>query len=154
MRPITDTLPNDERYWIKLGLEDTPEPDTRFKDLLGEAAWKSLPKAIRARFSRHVEAGKSVIYKGVITEMRMSRIGKIFANACRIIGAPLPLEILPKGSASVVTVTEDKASGGQFWTRTYNRSKGFPQIIHSSKRFHGETGLEEYIGASLSMELR
>jgi Domain of unknown function (DUF4166) len=53
-----------------------------------------------------------------------------------------------------VTVTEDAATGAQVWTRIYARRNGFPQVIHSSKRFCGPTGLEEYVGFGVSMALR
>ncbi len=47
---------------------------------------------------------------------------------------------------AVVSVTEEAAKGGQFWTCPYGRARGFHQVIHSSKRFAGATGLEEYLG--------
>jgi hypothetical protein len=54
---------------------------------------------------------------------------------------------------SVVTVTEEMTTGGQIWTRLYARRRSFPQVIHSSKRFAGRTGLEEYVGYGVGMAL-
>jgi hypothetical protein len=54
---------------------------------------------------------------------------------------------------SVVTVTEDVETSGQHWTRLYVRRHGFPQVVHSSKRFAGATGLEEYVGCGVGMAL-
>ena len=126
--------------------------DLRFRALVGAAAWAGLPAAVRERFGRRLGADMAVTYVGQIVESRRSRTGWLLAQACRLIGAPLPLDDAI-GAPAVVTVTEDGASGGQFWTRMYGRAHGFPQVIHSSKRFAGETGLEEYLGGGFGIAL-
>jgi hypothetical protein len=95
----------------------------------------------------------------------MSRIGWCLAQAARLIGGPLPLTRSAARNASrtdarapnlhspsVVTVTE--GMGGQIWTRLYARRSGFPQVVHSAKRFGGPTGLEEYVGCGVGMALK
>jgi Domain of unknown function (DUF4166) len=151
--------------------EARPEPrseprpelgDLRFRALMTEKEWFSLPLAIRRRFSKRLAGGQTIVYAGEILESRMSRAGWWLAQAARLIGGPLPLTRdaqVRSGRrpavrvASVVTVMEDMAAGGQIWTRLYARRKGFPQVIHSSKRFGGPTGLEEYVGRGLGMTL-
>ena len=127
--------------------------DPRFRQLLGEANWAALPPAVRARFGRKALATQTISYIGEVVECRMSRLGRLLANLCRLVGAPLPLNTDTNVAASVC-VTEDAAGSGQFWTRQYCRRAGFPQVIHSSKRFAGPTGLEEYLGRGLGMALR
>jgi len=126
--------------------------DMRFSALLGNAGWQLLPAPVRARFAKRLGAGQAVTYAGTIHESRKSFAGRLLAQACRLVGAPLPLAD-DLGVPAVVTVTEDGASGGQFWTRMYGRRRGFPQVIHSSKRFSGPTGLEEYLGFGLGIAL-
>jgi hypothetical protein len=120
--------------------------DLRFRALLGEAAWSRLSPAVRRRFSKRLAGGATAIYVGEVAVMRMSRTGWIMAQLFRLIGGPLPTSC-DTGLPSVVSVTEDGASGGQVWTRLYARRRGFPQIIHSCKRFAGTSGLEEQQGA-------
>jgi hypothetical protein len=126
--------------------------DLRFRALLSEADWAALPRAIRRRFSRRLADGATIVYAGTVIETRMSRAGWWLAQAVRPIGAPLPIS-RDGDVPSVVAVTEDLAGGGQVWTRLYARRAGFPQIIHSAKRFAGPTGLEEHVGFGVGMAL-
>jgi hypothetical protein len=127
--------------------------DLRFRALLPDGDWERLPRATRQRFSKRLAGGGTAIYVGEVVEIRLSRIGWWVAQMARLIGGPLPTGV-DAHVPSIVTVTEDAATGGQIWTRIYARRSGFPQVIHSAKRFAGPTGLEEYVGFGVGMALR
>jgi hypothetical protein len=127
--------------------------DCRFRTLLSDHDWGRLPLAVWRRFSKRLADGRTIVYLGEVDDVSMSRIGWWLAQLARVIGGPLPTGA-ETGVPMIVTVTEDAASGGQIWTRICARRDGFPQVIHSSKRFAGPTGLEEYVGFGLSMALR
>ncbi len=126
--------------------------DLRFRCLLGAREWDRLPRAVQRRFAKRLGPGRAVTYQGRIEDCTMNAAGWLLAQACRVIGAPLPLD-RASGMAAVVTVTEDAAGGGQVWSRLYARPHGFPQVIHSAKRFAGRTGLEEYLGGGFGIAL-
>lgn len=128
-------------------------PDLRFRALLGATGWALLPKVVRDRFSKRLQPGQAVTYVGSIVKSRRNFAGRLVAQVARLVGAPLPLSD-DLAVPAVVSVTEDAATKGQFWTRMYGRAQGFPQVIHSSKRFAGPTGLEEYIGCGFGIALR
>jgi len=130
------------------------DPDDRFAKLTGRNAWDGLCPAVRKRFGKRLKGGVSVAYQGKVVSMQMNLAGRILAHAARIIGAPLPYDLSSVDQPAVVTVTEDIAGSGQFWVRQYGRKAGFPQVVHSSKRFAGPTGLEEYIGYGIGMALK
>jgi hypothetical protein len=147
------------QFAATLRLTDTGAPpqeavvhDLRFAALVSPSAWSQLPQIVRRRFSKRLLPGASVTYAGQIIESRRTYFGWLLAQLCRLIGAPLPLSD-DIAAPAVVTVTEDGATGGQFWTRMYGRPSGFPQVIHSSKRFTGPTGLEEYLGCGFGIAL-
>lgn len=127
--------------------------DFRFRALMSEEHWSSLPAAIRRRFSKRLARTRPVVHAGEILETWMTPRGWLLAQAARVIGGPLPTS-RSAHVPSVVTVTEDPARGGQMWTRVYARERGFPQVVHSLKRFAGPTGLEEYVGCGVGMSLR
>lgn len=129
-------------------------PDHRFRALLGEAAWNTLPASVRSRFGKRLNGGASVVYQGVVVAMRRNLAGCLLSHLARLVGGPLPYDLSSVHQPAVVSVTEDCAGDGQFWIRQYGRATGFPQVIHSSKRFAGPTGIEEYIGSGIGMALR
>jgi len=143
--------PNPARPPTRIGVDETLG-DLRFRALMSDADWATLPLAIRRRFSRRLANGSSVVYVGEILETRTSNAGWLLAQAARLIGAPFPV-CRDSHVPSVVAVTEDVATGGQIWTRLYARRRHFPQIVHSSKRFAGPTGLEEHVGCGVGMTL-
>lgn len=152
MKSAAIDRPNPEFSGPQTAGGDNALSDVRFRQLLGKAAWTTLPEAVQKRFGKRLGPGKSVNYVGQILCCRMNLSGRILSQACRIIGAPLPLD-RDSGVSAVVSVTEDGATGGQVWTRVYARKRGFPQVIHSSKQFAGPTGLEEYLGFGLGIAL-
>lgn len=127
--------------------------DLRFCALLGEAAWSELPEAVRNRFSKRLAPGEMAIYRGAVTTTKLSFAGRVLSFLTRAIGAPLPLSNGATGPA-LVAVTEDASLGGQSWTRIFSRPGRAPQAIHSTKRFRGNTGLEEYVGYGIGMALK
>jgi hypothetical protein len=154
LAPVLDTLRPAPPAPV---LEPRSEPETadpRFRALMPEADWNSLPPSVRRRFGKRL--GAPAVYVGEILESRLSRAGWWLVQAARVIGAPFPLARSRAADArvpSVVTVTEDPCAGGQIWTRLYARRRRFPQVIHSCKRFAGPTGLEEYVGCGIGMAL-
>lgn len=126
--------------------------DFRFRLLLGEERWAVLPELVRARFSKRYSEGQTVAYAGTVDVIEISAMGMLVSRLVRLLGGPLP-NCRDAGVPTVVAVTEDMRTGGQVWSRLFSRRTGFPQVIHSSKRFSGPTGMEEVVGYGVGMAL-
>jgi len=155
--PTTLAIQTTNRTQTAPGLDNqarksAPRVDPRFRSLLSAEQWAMLPPAIRRRFSKRLDDGKTATYTGKIDLCRMSRTGWCLSQLLRVVGGPLPISTDTDVPATVA-VTEDAATKGQFWTRIYGRKRGFPFVVQSSKRFRGVTGLEEYVGYGLGMAL-
>jgi hypothetical protein len=146
-------LPHVEQERIEDRPEHQPLADLRFSRLVGREAWRELPLAVRMRFAKRLTGDRVAVYRGRVVFTRFNRLGRLLAGLLRPIGAPLPLSAA-EDVAAVVTVCEDEAGGGQWWSRMYGRPGAPPQVIHSAKRFAGPTGLEEHLGFGIGMALR
>lgn len=127
--------------------------DCRFRRLIPAADWRALEPAIRARFTKRLRGSCVAVYRGKILETRLSKMGWLLSQLCRLIGAPLPL-FRDRNVAAIVIVSEDEGTDGQRWTRIYHRHCNNPQVINSAKAFGGPTGLEEHVGGGIGMALR
>lgn len=119
--------------------------DRRYQKLLSAADWAALPEAVRVRFTAAHDVGESAVYRGRTTRLCMNAAGRVLAAFARLVGAPLPVDLNCKDCDAVVAVTDAANGEGQVWTRLYARKTGFPQAIHSMKKFAGPTGLEEHV---------
>lgn len=134
------------------GIEAGAAGDPRFRRLLPPPDWARLPSPVRRRFERRLGPGETALYVGAVDVTEMTTIGRLVGQLARAVGAPLPLA--PSGRvAAAVVVTEDQTLDGQVWTRLYARPGRTPQVIHSTKRFAGPTGLEECVGGGVGMRL-
>jgi Domain of unknown function (DUF4166) len=116
-----------------------------YRQLVGAAAWSSLPAATRARFASHAAE-----YSGSMT-LHASRCGRCVAALCRVVGSPLPpASDVPL--ASTVRVEPDRATGGARWLRRYEFPHG-PVEISSVKALDASGSLVERLPMGLRMKL-
>jgi len=55
--------------------------DLRFRALLRAEDWAALPEPVRARFSKRLTGGDSVVYTGAVTRTRFSSAARALAAA-------------------------------------------------------------------------
>ena len=121
-----------------------------FRALVGRAAWFQLPAPVRARFERGAHAHGPVFYPGVMT-VRAAPLGRLIAEACRLIGTPLARGV---GEDVPVNVeVRETADGGIEWLRTYHFKRRAPVEVGSCKRLSVEGELLEIVRGGLGMRL-
>lgn len=123
-----------------------------FRGLVGELGWHKLPPPVRARFERELSPGETIVFVGEVAETHMTSFGWLWAQFARLVGAPLPVSRLARTPAAVI-VTQGASGTAQCWTRVYHENGRLPQVIRSTKRFAGPTGLEECVNAGVGMAL-
>jgi hypothetical protein len=135
----------------------SPEPTRRaslslqpdFRRLVGDAAWSELPAQAQARFdaaSHHVARE----YPGAMN-VRMNWLGWIFAQATRLIGAPLAP--WPADDVPVVVSVRPQPGGAILWERAY-AYPGRPRLTIASRKAAAPDGsLLEITRGGLGMRL-
>ncbi|MET0675538.1 MAG: hypothetical protein ABW175_07045, partial [Bradyrhizobium sp.] len=78
--PVSGTIPDTSRDTGP----DAKFGDLRFRTLLVEEDWQSLPQATRRRFSKRLGVGETTVYAGEVVEVAFSRIGWLLAQLARL----------------------------------------------------------------------
>ena len=126
-----------------------------YVDLVGWDNWIRIHPAVRERFSTN--AHKAVTYKGVMNEVYLSFVGKLFAQCCRLIGTPLAL-YEGKDVPIEVKVYPNEKLEGMTWDRLYQYQNKPVNRVASTKCILPGTNKEkvslvEMVGFSFGMEL-
>lgn len=121
-----------------------------FQRLLGEAAWRRLPEAVRARFGSHADS-RAATYRGRM-KVKASRWGRYLACLCQLIGTPVaPFE---GDDVPVEVRVYDVAEGGTVWERCYDFDGRATVVVRSTKKLDDDGCLVEQLNAGLHMRLR
>lgn len=128
------------------------DADAPFRTLLGEDAWSRLAASVRQRFGELPAPGRSARYAGRYSVIRRSLVGWVFAQACRLIGTPLPAGA-GRNVPALVTVAREAVGEGVVWRRAYRFRRG-ERVCTTVKRHDAKAGLLECVGRRFGMVLR
>jgi len=117
------------------------------RQVLGEADWQELPRAVRARFA---DGCRSVDYVGVFEVVRASALGRVIAQVARLIGTPVVPWV---GTNLRAVVHVGPAGGGVAWERAYHRPGGERCLVRSVKVVTPDLQMVERLPAGLCMPL-
>lgn len=124
-------------------------PALDFRRLLGREAWSRLPLAVQHRFGPHVE-GAHTLYAGRMV-VEASLVGRLIAQACRLIGTPLAPWTGPDVPTAVDVHLDHR--GGLVWARTYSFAGRAPILVSSTKLMDADGALLEVVRGGLGMAL-
>lgn len=113
--------------------------------VVGDAAWNRLPTAVRRRFAATHE---DTSFTGTLS-MDCSWIGRLFARASRLVGAPLTCERC-KAPARVRVYSDGR--GGIVWER-HLALPGGEKVVRSTKLVGEHGTLIERTDGGLAMDL-
>jgi len=117
------------------------------QDVLGNAAWARLPRAVQVRFA---DPTRAVDYAGEFEIVRASPLGRIIAWACQLIGTP----VVPCTGHNVSAIVHVGPSGpGVEWRREYRWPRRSPCFVRSTKVIGPDGVLVERLPARLCMSL-
>jgi Domain of unknown function (DUF4166) len=117
------------------------------RELLGNTAWERLPAAVRVRFT---ESELAVVYSGEFDIVRASRLGRLIAHLCRLIGTPI---VPHTGRAVPAVVRVSPTPRGVEWQREYRWRNRPPSVVRSTKAITAHGTLVEELPARLCMAL-
>jgi hypothetical protein len=116
--------------------------------VLGPMAWARLPAAVRARFA---EPPVAVDYVGEFDVVRASRLGRLVALVCQLLGTP----VVPRTGLRVPAIVHvGPTRSGVAWNREYRWPKAQPCLVRSTKIIDSLGNLVERLPARLCMPLR
>jgi uncharacterized protein DUF4166 len=126
-------------------------PDPSFRAILGEFSWRRLPEAVRRRFAWKPAPGSDIVYVGSMREVRATRIGRLAAQLCRLVGTP----IAPYRGTDVPVAVRLRLDGdghGIVWERLYQFPGRAPvRCVSVKKAVDGR--LVEVVGRRIGMRL-
>jgi hypothetical protein len=124
-----------------------PDKHPSVRTVLGEAAWRRLPLAVRERFADDVTHAQ---YQGTFATVYASIAGKCLAQLCRLLGTPIAPHV---GRDVPASVRVYQAPDGMVWERTYRFAADKVCVVSSTKQLDGE-GLVEILPFGLRMPLK
>lgn len=129
------------------GIRSSLEAHVGLHRILGDAAWQRLPRAVRDRFG---EPARRVDYVGEFEVVRASRLGRILALLCRLIGTP----VAPRTGTGIPAVVHVGPKGnGVTWNREYRWPDERHCLVRSTKVIDTDGRLVERLPARLCMPL-